>query len=195
MKRMSDRCVQLYNKGDSRMPPTRCRAAVAAAAAAAAHTHLVGSTSRGFEYVCGCVCGSTMTASTPMPSQQNEIKVRSYVEQAYNDNARIQDYESDVDDFTIATQVNDNSDVSLLSLDLEPIILKTEEKRKLVVSAATVRREREQDVNDSEHHELAETRKRAAMVESLMAHRMRTPSPEPEMIKLLASDDAYRFDT
>ena len=40
----------------------------------------------------------------------------------------MQDYESEVEDYTIATQANDESDASLMSIDLEPIELKTEEK-------------------------------------------------------------------
>lgn len=44
---------------------------------------------------------------------------------------------------------------------------------------------------DSGHYELEEARKRAAMVESLMATRIKTPPPLPEVKR--PANHSYRF--
>ncbi|OXU23624.1 hypothetical protein TSAR_005944 [Trichomalopsis sarcophagae] len=98
----------------------------------------------------------------------------------YNYEDDFEEYESDFEEYISDSQIDEESD-SLPDLYLEPIVLRTEEKKRTINSADIRTRQEEESMLDSGHYELTEAKKRAAMVESLMATRMKTPPPPPEV--------------
>lgn len=64
--------------------------------------------------------------------------------------------------------------------------------QKRTINSADIRtRHEEENMLDSGHYELTEAKKRAAIVESLMASRMKTPPPLPEVKHPV--NQSYRF--
>lgn len=60
-----------------------------------------------------------------------------------------------------------------------------------VIHSAEARKVEAEHMLDSGHYELEEAKKRAAMVESLMANRIKTPPPLPELKQTV--NQSYRF--
>ncbi|XP_058797545.1 cytoplasmic dynein 2 intermediate chain 1 isoform X2 [Phymastichus coffea] len=87
-----------------------------------------------------------------------------------------EEYESDFESYsgTPIGEVSDNN--SILSIDLESIILHSSDQKPKTVNGAEVRRTEEENMLDSGHYELTEARKRAALVESLMSVQLQSPS-------------------
>ncbi|KAJ8684293.1 hypothetical protein QAD02_020085 [Eretmocerus hayati] len=94
-----------------------------------------------------------------------------------------EDYESDFEGSNSAP-VSEQSDLSVSSLDLEPIILHTEKMR--VTDSARAGDVKINQEIDSGHFEVMEARRRSARVESLMTRRMMTTLPLPETDQLIS---------
>nr|XP_012223015.1 PREDICTED: LOW QUALITY PROTEIN: WD repeat-containing protein 60 [Linepithema humile] len=101
-------------------------------------------------------------------------------EEIYDYEDDFEDYESDFQECTDSefSVISEKSDSSGSNSHLEPIELRSREKRSVVnIDQAKVEEER---MLDSGHYDLAEARKRAARVESMFANQPNTP-PLPEL--------------
>lgn len=90
-----------------------------------------------------------------------------------------EDYESDFNSESNNSSIKEDTEDSQLSSELEPI-----ELQKKTNSQINQKIEEEHKL-DSGHFELAEARKRAALVESLLVHREKTPPPIIEMTRFV----------
>lgn len=82
-----------------------------------------------------------------------------------------EDYESDFNTESSNSSIKEDTGDSQLSSELEPIEL----QKKIISNSEIIQKIEEEHMLDSGHFELAEARKRAALVESLLVHREKTP--------------------
>ncbi|KAL6262566.1 hypothetical protein P5V15_005358 [Pogonomyrmex californicus] len=114
-------------------------------------------------------------------STESHVGAQTDVDEAdcdYEDD--FEDYESDFQECT-DSDISEKSDSSGSSSHLEPIELDAKEKKSIVNSAEHAKIEEERML-DSGHYDLAEARKRAARVESMLLTQSNTP-PLPELRK------------
>ncbi|XP_011505727.1 PREDICTED: WD repeat-containing protein 60 [Ceratosolen solmsi marchali] len=107
----------------------------------------------------------------------------------YNYEDDFEDYESDFEEYCSASQISETSDNSTSIIQLEPIELHSK-KKETAINSADIRKGEEEHMLDSGHYELAEAKRRAAIVDMLMANHLKSPPSGSELKQTI--NQSYR---